>query len=198
MRNIKEYRDFCINESEELIFGRHLGNDAKTYGDRAKNHYNLPEDASILQKTKSFFEYIENKLNNIAQAGQDITRQNRAVRGGGLNTGYEILFGLPSIVPGVLKRVFGPTKYEISKRVPDKDEDVDVEFMRHTNEDFANNELPNIKTEDQLADHVGDLYNRGEVRMGEVPVLDDIVRNRVNIYYQNQANPNNPILQPNN
>ena len=32
MRNIKEYRDFCINESEELFFSRHLGNDAKTYG----------------------------------------------------------------------------------------------------------------------------------------------------------------------
>ena len=198
MRNIKEYRDFCINESEELIFGRHLGNDAKTYGDRAKNHYNLPEDASILQKTKSFFEYIENKLNNIAQAGQDITRQNRAVRGGGLNTGYEMLFGLPSIVPGVLKRVFGPTKYEISKRVPAKDEDVDVEFMRHTNEDFAKNELPNIKTEQQLEDNITELYQKAQVNKGQVPALDDIGMNRAYLYYMQQKNPNQPIFQPNN
>jgi hypothetical protein len=198
MRNIKEYRDFCINESEELFFSRHLGNNSKTYKDRAKNHYELPEDSSILQKTQSFFQKMEDKLNNIAQAGQDITRQNRAVRGGGLNTGYEMLFGLPSVIPGVLKRVFGPTKFEIAKKTPTKDEDVDVEFMRHTNEDFAKNELPNIKTEQQLEDNITELYQKAQVNKGQVPALDDIGMNRAYLYYTKQKNPNQPIFQPNN
>ena len=198
MRNIKEYRDFCINESEELFFSRHLGNNAKTYKDRAKNYYDLPEDSSILQKSQSFFQKMEDKLNNIAKAGQDIAKQNRAVRGGNLNTGYEMLFGLPSVIPGVLKRVFGPTKFEIAKRVPAKDEEVDVEFMRHTNDDFAKNELPNIKTEQQLEDNIAELYQKAQVNKGQVPVLDDIGMNRAYLYYAKQKNPNQPIFQPNN
>jgi hypothetical protein len=198
MRNIKEYEDFCINESEELFFSRHLGNNARTYSDRAKNHYNLPHDATILQKSKNFFQKMEDKLNNIAQAGQNITRQNRAVRGGGLNTGYEMLFGLPSVVPSVLKKVFGPTKYEIAKKAPIKDDEVDVEFMRHTNEDFAKNELPNIKTDQQLEDHITDLYQKAQVNKGQVPALDDIGMNRAYLYYMKQKNPNQPIFQPNN
>jgi hypothetical protein len=158
----------------------------------------LGDNPTVLAKTRNFFQKMEDRINRAAEIGKAKVRQNRATRThGGPDTGVEILFGALSVVPNVLKRVFAPTKYEFSKKAP-SEETVDIEFMRHTNEDFANNELPNIKTEDQLADHVGDLYNRGEVRMGEVPVLDDIVRNRVNIYYQNQANPNNPILQPNN
>ena len=70
--------------------------------------------------------------------------------------------------------------------------------MRHTNEDFAKNELPSIKSEDQLADHIGELYQRGEVKMGEVPILDDIARNRANLFYQHQANPNQPVFTPTN
>ena len=198
MRNIKEYRDFCINESEELYFSKHLGNDAKTYKDRAKNHYNLPEDSTVLQKSHNFFQKMEDKLNNIAKAGQDITAQNRAVRGGGLDTGYEMLFGLPSIIPGVLKRVFGPTKFEIAKKAPVKDDEVDVDFMRHTNDDFAKNELPSIKTEQQLEDNITELYQKAQVNKGQVPALDDIGMNRAYLYYAKQKNPNQPIFQTNN
>lgn len=198
MRNIKEYEDFCINESEELFFSRHLGNNARTYSDRARNHYKLPHDATILQKSQNFFQKMEDKLNNIAQAGQNITRQNRATRGGNLNTGYEMLFGLPSVVPSVLKKVFGPTKYEIAKKAPIKDDEVDVEFMRHTNEDFAKNELPNIKTDQQLEDHITDLYQKAQVNKGQVPALDDIGMNRAYLYHLHQKNPNHPIFQPNN
>jgi hypothetical protein len=122
-------------------------------------------------------------------------QQKRAERGGGPNTGVEVLFGLPSVVPSVLKRVFGPTKFE---RIPKKDEQVDVEFIRHTNEDFVKNELPSIKTEKQLEDNVDDLYKRGGVKVGEVPALDDIAKNRANIYYAKQINPNQPVLEPNN
>ncbi len=196
MRNIKEYRDFCINESQDLFFSRHLGNNAKTYQDRAKNYYDLPEDSTILQKTHNFFQKAEDRLNSIAQAGRNIVQQNRAVRGGGLNTGFENLFGLVSVVPGVLKRVFGPTKFEISKKAPSDDE-VDVEFMRHTNEDFAKNELPNIKTEQQLEDNIADLYQKAQVKRGDMPVLDDIGMNRAYLFYSKQKNPNQPIFQPN-
>ncbi len=201
MNRIKNFKEFSsINEAEDesLFFRRHLGNNASSYDDRAKNHYELGDNPTVLAKTRNFFQKMEDRINRAAEIGKAKVRQNRATRThGGPDTGVEILFGALSVVPNVLKRVFAPTKYEFSKKAP-SEETVDIEFMRHTNEDFANNELPNIITEDQLADHVGDLYNRGEVRMGEVPVLDDIVRNRVNIYYQNQANPNNPILQPNN
>jgi len=202
MNRIKNFSDFCrINESNEsnddLFFRRHLGNNASTYDDRSKNHYGLGGNTTILSKVSNFFQKMENRINTAAQIGKQQVRQNRAARThGGPDTGFEILFGALSVVPNVLKRVFGPTKYEF-KKAP-SEENVDVDFIRHTNEDFAKNELPNIKTEDQLADHIGDLYNRGDVVMGQVPVLDDIARNRVNIYYQQQANPSQPIFQTNN
>jgi len=200
MYKIKNFKDFCqINESsEDLFFRRHLGNNASTYEDRAKNHYELGSNPTVLQKTRDFFQKMENRINRAAEIGKQQVRQNRSMRThGGPDTGFEILFGALSVVPNVLKRVFGPTKYEFTKKSP-SDEKVDIEFMRHTNEDFAQNELPSIKTEDQLADHIGDLYNRGDVVMGQVPVLDDIARNRVNLYYQHQANPAQPIFQTNN
>jgi hypothetical protein len=141
---------------------------------------------------------MEDRINRAADIGKMQVRQNRATRThGGPDTGFEMLFGTLSVVPSVLKRVFAPTKYEFTKKAPSEDT-VDVEFIRHTNEDFTKNELPNIKTEEQLADHIGDMYSRGEVQMGQVPVLDDIAKNRVNLYYQHQANPNQPIFQPNN
>ena len=200
MSRIKNFNDFCrLNESseDELFFRRHLGNNASTYNDRAKNHYNLGENPSVLAKVSNFFQKMEDRINRAATIGKTQVRQNRATRThGGPDTGFEILFGTLSVVPSVLKRVFAPTKYEF-KKAP-SEESVDVEFMRHTNEDFVKNELPNIKTEDQLADHIGELYSRGEVQMGQVPVLDDIAKNRANLYYQHQANPNQPIFQPNN
>jgi hypothetical protein len=202
MNKIKNFNDFCrINESndsnEDLFFRRHLGSNASTYDDRAKNHYGLGNNTTVLGKVRNFFAKMEDRINRAAQIGKQQVRQNRATRThGGPDTGFEILFGALSVVPNVLKRVFGPTNYEF-KKAPSEDK-VDVEFMRHTNEDFAQNELPNIKTEDQLADHIGDLYNRGDVAMGQVPVLDDIARNRVNLYYQHQADPAQPIFQTNN
>lgn len=201
MTRIKNFKDFCINESESddgLFFRRHMGNNASTYNDRAKNYYELGDNPSILSKTENFFQKFEDRVNRGSEIYQSQVKQNRAQRAfGGPDTGFQILAGALSVVPNVLKRVFAPTKYEFMKKAPSEDT-VDVEFMRHTNEDFAKNELPNIKTEEQLADHVGELYNRGEVKMGQVPVLDDIARNRVNLYYQHQANPNQPIFQPNN
>jgi urocanate hydratase len=197
MRNIKEYRDFCINESNELFFSRHLGSSGRTYQNRAKNYYDLPEDATVLQKTQNFFQRMEDILNNIAREGQSTVKQNRAIRGGNLNTGYETLFGIPSVVPAVLKRVFGPTKFEFTRKSQSK-EDIDIEFMRHTNEDFVRNELPNIQTEQQLEQNIAELYKKAQVNKGDVPVLDDIGMNRAYLYYTRKKNPNQNIFKPNN
>lgn len=192
MKNIQLYEKFCINENERLFFTRH--NQPPTYDRRVRN-YGLSDNPTILQRTENFFERMEDRLNRMAYYGDSLMRQKRAERGGGPNTGVELLFGLPSIVPNVLKRIFGPTKFE---RIPKKVEEVDIEFMRHTNEDFVRNELPSIRTEKQLEDNIEDLYKRADVKKGEVPVVDDIARNRVNIFYSKQANPNQPVLEPNN
>ena len=201
MSRIKNFSDFCrLNEAsgDDLFFRRHLGDNASSYKARAKNHYELGNNPTVLSKVSNFFQKMEDRINRAADIGKMQVRQNRATRThGGPDTGFEMLFGTLSVVPSVLKRVFAPTKYEFTKKAPSEDT-VDVEFIRHTNEDFTKNELPNIKTEEQLADHIGDMYSRGEVQMGQVPVLDDIAKNRVNLYYQHQANPNQPIFQPNN
>jgi hypothetical protein len=192
MKNIQLYEKFCISENERLFLTRH--NLPATYDGRVRN-YGLSDNPTILQRTENFFQRMEDRLNRMATIGTSLMQQKRAERGGGPNTGVEVLFGLPSVVPSVLKRVFGPTKFE---RIPKKDEQVDVEFIRHTNEDFVKNELPSIKTEKQLEDNVDDLYKRGGVKVGEVPALDDIAKNRANIYYAKQINPNQPVLEPNN
>jgi hypothetical protein len=195
MKNIQLYEHFCINESERVFFSRH--NQPTTYKERAKKTYGLSDNPTILQRTENFFQKMEDRLNRMAGEGDRLMKQKRAERGGGPNTGVELLFGLPSVIPSVLKRVFGPTKFELAKKAP-KDDAVDLEFMRHTNEDFVKNELPSIRSEKQLEDNIADLYKRGDVRKGQSPVLDDIARNRANIFYTKQMNPNQQILQPNN
>jgi len=191
MKNLQVYESFIINESEKLFFKRH--NQPESYDKRAKKSYGLSDDPTILQKTRNFFQKIEDRINKMAAQGSAIVKQNRASRGGGPDTGVENLFGVFSVVPNVLKRVFGPTDFEFVKKAP-KDDSVDLEFMRHTNEDFAKKELPNIRSEQQLEDNIADLYQKGGVKKGQSPVLDDIARNRANLYYSREKNPNQPVL----
>ena len=194
MKNLLLYESFCLQEKEDNFFLRH--NQPQSYKERAKESYGLSDNPSILAKTHTFFQKMEDRLNRMANLGSQYQREKRLARGeGGPNTGVELLFGLPSLVPNVLKKVFGPTKYEIQKKVK-SDDVVDLELMRHTNEDFIKSELPSIRTEQQLEDHIQDLYSRGGVSPRQVPVLDDIARNRANIFYQRQMNPNSPVLQP--
>ena len=47
----------------------------------------------------------------------------------------------------------------------------------------------------QLEDNVADLYQKGGVKRGQSPVLDDIARNRANLYYTREKNPNQPIFK---
>ena len=70
--------------------------------------------------------------------------------------------------------------------------------MRHTNDDFMREDLPSIRTEKQLEDHIEGLYRKAKVKRGEVPMFDDIANNRANLFYTRQTNPNHPALRPNN
>ena len=199
MKNIQLYEQFCINEGERDFFRRNYL--PTSYAIRSKNYYKLPADATILQRTENFFQNIENRIEKMASYGSSLMKQRRADRGPGgegPNTGVESLFGLPAVVPYVLKRVFSPSKYDFAKgdSVP-KDDSMNLKFMRHTNEDFVKNELPYIKNEKQMDTHIQELYKKAGVKPKQHPVLDDIVRNRYQMFLYHQMYPNRQILQTN-
>lgn len=191
MKNLLEYEVF-LNESNELYFPMHTGTRwfaQNTYDQRANSYRGVSTDPGILSKVGNFFQKIEDRLNAMTSYGHHQVQATRAARGDSkFNTGYETLFGLSSVVPGVLKRVFGGTNYEY-KNVFADDKNIDLEFMRHTNEEFVKSELPGIRNEDQLKINIEDLYKKAGVKPKENPVLDDIVRNRANLYYQYRQNP---------
>jgi len=191
MNNIKTYKDFRLNEAAKAKFS------PSSYKTRVKD-YGLSGNSTILQKTENFFQRMEDRINRMAELGATFQQQRRADRGrSSFNTGVESLFSLPSVVPNILKRVFGPTDYEITKKIT-SDESVDLDFMRHTNERFIKNDLPKIKTEKQLEDNIEDLYRKGGVRRGQSPALDEIGRNRISTFFERELNPNQPIFKTNN
>lgn len=193
MKNIKNYESFCLNENQNLFFQRH--NMSDKYMDRTAD-YGVSQNPGVLSKVGNFFQKMEDRLSRMASYGGQLAKSHRAGRGPGgegFDTGYEALFGLTTVVPGVLKRIFGPTNYEFSRKADDK---IDLDLMRHTNEDFVRNELPGIRSEEQLVSHADDIYKRGNIRPGEHPVVDDIVRNRANLYYEREVNPNSPVFRP--
>lgn len=194
MKNLLEYEDF-LNESNGLAFPRHTVSRGyqNTYDQRAGAYKGVSTDPGILSKVGNFFQKMEDRLNAMASYGQQQAQATRAARGNSkFNTGYELLFGLPSVVPGVLKRIFGGTNYEYKNVFADEGK-ADLEFMRHTNEEFAKKELPGIRNEDQLSRNIEDLYKKGGVKPGQSAILDDIARNRANLYYQYQQNPQSVV-----
>jgi hypothetical protein len=154
--------------------------------------YGLGNDATVLQRTERFFEKMEDRINAMASYLGAEQKMRRASRGGGPDTGIELLFGLPSVVPSVLKRIFAPTKADYENkwdgikfdRVGKGDKDEDIKFIRHTNNEFIKDELPNIRTEQELENNIESLYKRGGVKVGEDPILDDVARNRANLFFQ--------------
>lgn len=195
MKNIKNFENFCLNENQGLFFKRH--NMSDKYENRIKD-YGLSENPSVLSKVSGFFQKMEDRLQAMSDDMSTRAKSHRTSRDGrggeGFNTGYESLFGISTLVPNVLKKIFGPTKYEFSRKSKD---DVNLEMMRHTNEDFVKNELPSIRTENQMVSHADTIYNKANVRPGEHPLVDDIVKNRANLYYERQVNPNSSVLNPN-
>lgn len=186
MKNIQEYQEFCLNESSAIFYQRH--NMPTTYKERARKSYNLSDNPTVLTNVGNFFQKMEDKFTDVGNYMAQAQKLRRAERGGGPDTGVEALYGLFSLAPNILKKVFGPTKASFKNQIP-SDKEVNLEFMRHTNEDFVKKDLPNIKTEDQMIAHVNDIYKKAGVKPKQSPVLDDIVRNRLNIYYDNQINP---------
>jgi len=75
---------------------------------------------------------------------------------------------------------------------------MDLDFMRHTNEDFAKTSLPYINTEGQLEKNITKTYQKAGVNPGQSPVLDDIMKNRAYLYYMKQKNPTHPMFTTNN
>jgi hypothetical protein len=195
MKNILTYESFALNESDTLSLQRHNKRwSPENYSQRANNYRGVSADPGVLSKVGNFFQKMEDRLNAMASVGQDLARSRRSERPASkFNTGYEVLYGLPSVVPGVLKRVFGGTNYDY-KNVFASEDNIDLDFMRHTNEEFVKNELPSIKSEDQLSRNIEQLYKKGNIKPGQSPVLDEIVRNRANIFYQYQQNPGSVTL----
>lgn len=191
MENIENYKNFLLNES----YGNYFVDKKmpKKYPDRAKA-VGLSGNPTILKKVYGFFDRMEDRINRMAALGKTYQQQRRSERGGRLNTGVESLFGAISVVPNVLKRVFGPTDFELTKKFT-SDESVDLDLLRHTNERFVKNELPKIKTEKQFETNIEELYQRGGVKYKQSPILDEIARNRAASFYQREMNPNSPILQ---
>lgn len=191
MKNIQLYEEFCLNESSKSFFKKR--GMPENYKDRAKA-YGLSDNPSILGKVSNFFQKIEDRINNMAMVGKGLQQSRRAERGGGPNTGIEALFGVASVVPNVLKRVFGPNNFELGRSI-NSDDQVDLEFMKHVNDDYIKRDLPKIRSEKQLEDNVSDLYQKAGVVRGKVPALDDIADNRANLFYSREMNPNQPIFQ---
>lgn len=198
MSNILKYSEFLLEYLEP-----YRGSSSKyqdyynrysnfgTYSDRSRQ-YGLSSDATILQKTENFFQGMEDRINAMASYMTSAQQLKRSARGGGPDTGIELLFGLPSVVPSVLKRVFAPTKASYNNKwegikfnkVGKGDKTEDLNFIKHTNNEFIKDELPNINSETDLRNNVESLYKRGGVKPGEDPILDDIARNRANMYFQ--------------
>ena len=192
MKNIQNYKEFRLDESSTPFFSKN--NYPGKYKDRAKKLYDLPDNPTVLAKVRNFFQKMEDRMNTMAYYGAQYQQMRRAERGGGPNTGIEALFGLGTVVPSVLKKVFGPTRASLVEKNPENKEEY-LKFMRHTNEEFVKNDLPRIKDESQLDANISRLYQKGGVKRKESPILDEVARNRANIFYSKQMNQNIPIYQ---
>lgn len=186
MNNIISYDKFSLNEKIDWYERAKL---SRSYQDRARE-YGLPADATTMAKAENFFQRMEDRLNYMATSAGQYQAQRRAERGAGeFGTGIESTYGLVSVVPAVLKRIFAPTDASYNNQWGGiqydkmKDEDVDIEFMRHTNNEFMERELPKIKSEEELQSNIESIYKKGGVKPGQVPAVDDIAKNRINMYY---------------
>lgn len=190
MKNILTYKSFILNESDALSLARHNKRwSPENYSQRANNYRGVSADPGILSKVGNFFQKMEDRLDAMASVGQGLAQSRRSGRpSSNFNTGYELLYGLPSVVPAVLKRVFGGTT-NYDNVLSDERGEESLKLMRHTNEEFVKKELPSIRNEEQLSRNIEQLYKKGKVKPGQSPVLDEIVRNRANLFYQYQQNP---------
>lgn len=172
MNNILLYESFIKNR-----FSDNIKSDI-----RYKNQVSsLSQDSSILKKTEDFFQRMENRINKMADYASSLQKQRRSERGGGLDTGIESIFGLPSIVPSIFKKIFGPTQFNLKKN----DEKEEEEIMK-INNDFVNKDLPSISNERDLESYIESLYKKLDTKPGKNKKIDNLVKNRINLFYSNK------------
>lgn len=157
------------------------------YYDRAKLYgIDIPGN-TFLSKVSDFLGSFESYLDKFAESFSTQMKSRRSERGGGPDTGIESVLKLFSAVPGVLKRVFGPSI--VKYKGGDKDE-ISLDLMRHTNDVYTENDLPKIKTQRDLTKNLAELYKKAGYKPGQNPVIDEIARNRASIYFsRNRGKP---------
>jgi hypothetical protein len=190
MKNLYTYKDFRVNENTQPYTVRHNRPWApENYMARANNYKGVSSDPGILSKVGDFFQKMEDRLNSMAAAGKQLARDRRSARPpSNFNTGYEILYDLVSVIPAVIKRIVGGTNYDYKNILSDEKSEESLKFIRHTNDEFIKKDLPVIKNEQHLFQNIDDLYKKSNINPGENLLLDEIARNRANIFYQGKRN----------
>jgi len=114
-------------------------------------------------------------------------------QGGTIDTGLGWLLGTAgSLATGVLAKIFEPGDF-ISKNqnlgagsdssLPRSESDVKPEHLRLMNNKFVNNDLPNINSDSQMQDYIGNSYKKWGVSPGQSAVADDLLATNANTYY---------------
>lgn len=111
-----------------------------------------------------------------------------------IDTGLGWLLGTAgSLATGVLSKIFEPGDF-ISKNqnwgsgsgdtaLPKSESEVKPEHLRLMNNKFVNNDLPNINSDAQMQDYIGNSYKRWGVSPGQSTVADDLLATNANTYY---------------
>ena len=182
MQNLLEYESFYESKKDDLFFARH--NMPQNYADRARMYGIQAPGNSFFSKVSSFMGGLEESFDRFSQRLSSSIKARRAERGGGPNTGIESIFRLFSVVPGVLKKIFGPSVMRF--KGADKDQ-VSLDLMRHTNDVYSREELPKIKSQSDLARNIHDLYGRSGYRPNQNPLVDELARNRAALYFSRNS-----------
>jgi hypothetical protein len=111
-----------------------------------------------------------------------------------IDTGLGWLLGTAgSLATGVLSKIFEPGDFistnqnwgsgEKGLSSPSTEADVKPEHLRLMNNKFVNNDLPNINSDTQMEDYIGNSYKKWGVAPGQSSVADDLLATNANTYY---------------
>jgi hypothetical protein len=112
-----------------------------------------------------------------------------------IDTGLGWLLGTAgSLATGVLAKIFEPGDFITKNQnwgagsgsdsaLPKTEADVKPEHLRLMNDKFVNNDLPNINSDTQMQDYIGNSYKKWGVSPGQSTVADDLLATNANTYY---------------
>lgn len=142
----------------------------------------------VLKTMQNRFEGMDDffKSNLYVKTGSDQT----------IDSGLGWLLGTAgSLATGVLSKIFEPSDF-ISKNqnwgsssggketsMPGSESDVKPEHLRLMNDKFVENDLPNITSDSQMQDYIGNSYKKWGVAPGKSAVADDLLATNANTYY---------------